>query len=153
MCPAWCPYCWDNVIQIHSSFYNLKLKWTISSVRNKLVFSYNMLGAFTRKNLCLPFEENALICAGEICIAQVHKLKLCTCSWELLSEVLHACMVGVNGSLPADIGWQLRNCDCDRQMSLCHERRGKKLLIIYFCRNPESGHCGSSEKLRTKTAL
>lgn len=73
-----------------------------SSVRNKLVFSYNMLGGFTRKNLCLPSEENSLIHVRKVCIAQVHKLKLCTCSWELLSEILPACVVGVNGSLPAD---------------------------------------------------
>lgn len=73
-----------------------------SSIRNKLAFSYNMLGGFTRKNLCLPSEESNLIHVRKICTAQVQKLKLCMCSWELLSEILHACMVGGNGSLPAD---------------------------------------------------
>lgn len=41
---------------------------------------------------------------------------------------------------------------CDRKMPLYCQRRGKKLLIIYFSRNPKCGHCGSSEKLGTKTA-
>lgn len=50
-----------------------------SSARNKLVFSYNTLGDFTRKNLCLPSVENNFIDVRKICFAQVHKLKLCTC--------------------------------------------------------------------------
>lgn len=60
------------------------------------------IGGFTRKNLCLPSEGNSLVHVGKICIAHVHKVKLYTCSWELLLEILHACMVGVNSNLSAD---------------------------------------------------
>lgn len=53
--------------------------YSYSSVRNKFVFSYNTLGDFTRENLCFPYVEDSLIYIRKICIAQVHKLKLCTC--------------------------------------------------------------------------
>lgn len=125
-----------------------------SSVRNKLAFSYNMLGGFTRKNLFLPSEESSLIHVWKICTAQVQKLKLCMCSGSCCQR---SCMPAwweeMAASLLTNMVCSFRNCDCDRQMSLCCERRGKKLLIIYCSRNPNSGHCGSSEKFRTKTAL
>lgn len=57
---AWCPYCWDNVIQIHSSFQNLSLEWTVTVVEEINWYFHAIHWGFYKEKPLLTFWRKQL---------------------------------------------------------------------------------------------
>lgn len=93
-----------------------------------------MCWVFLQGRPLLTFWRKQLIpCKNRFAFSRFLSFKFCLCLCESLLESLQACLVlGIVGSLLANVGFSLGNCDCEMTLWICCERTGKKLLIIYF---------------------
>lgn len=69
-------------------------------------------------------------CKNRFAFSRFLSYKFCVCLWESLLESL----LGIVGSLLANTGFSLGNCDCEMTLWICCERTGKKLcdyLLFY----------------------